>query len=171
MKRGMEFWLRVAAAVFVVGMVLLVPEILFPFGLSLILAVLLKPLADWLYDKARAARFVRMPYDVCIAAAFLLFIAALYFIITYVFVPFVKEFKEFAASVPGILSEIQQAIPRLEEQYNVSDMPAEVRQFIVSTLEKIGAYTLSLASISLSAMFSFASTVIELIVVPFNTIS
>lgn len=169
MKRGMEFWLRVAAAAFVFGMVVLVPEILFPFGLSLILAVLLKPLADWLYRKAKAAGAARIPYDICITAAFLIFIAVLYVIITYVLVPFAKEFKEFAASVPSIVAEIQEAIPRLEAQYNTDAMPAEARQFIASTLEKIGAYTLSLASISLSAFFSLASTVIELIVVPIIT--
>lgn len=36
-------------------------------------------------------------------------------------------------------------------------------------IQEIGEYTLRLAQFSLSAIFSFASTVIELIVVPFIT--
>lgn len=169
MNRGAEFWLRVTAAVFLAALVFLVPAILFPFGLSLILALLLKPLANWFQHLARRAGLSKFPYDFCIVAAFLVFIAALYLIAAYVLVPFIKEFKEFAASVPGLIKEIQMGILLLEAQYNLNAMPPEVKQLIANTLEKVGSYTLSLASISLSAVVSFASTVVELIVVPIIT--
>lgn len=169
MKRGAEFWLRVTAAVFVAALVILVPAILFPFGLSLILAVLLDPLARLIQRRAVAAGLKRFPYDFSITASFLIFIAVVYVIAAYVLVPFIKEFKDFIASVPAIIDEIQAAIPLLEAQYNLSTMPPEFKQLIGTALEKIGTYTLSFAQLSLSAMFSFASTVIELIVVPIIT--
>lgn len=169
MKRGAEFWLRIAAAAFLLLLVFLVPAILFPFGLSLILALLLKPLADFFYRTGERLGLKRIPYDFSIAGSFLVFLAAVYLIAAYVLVPFAKEFKEFVASVPAVIAEVQEAIPRLEAQYDVNAMPAEVKQLIASALEKIGSYTLSLASFSLSAVFSFASTVVELIVVPIIT--
>lgn len=169
MKRGAEFWLRCISAVFVVAMIILVPAILFPFGLSLILAILLKPLANTFQKMAMRGGLSRFPYDFSIGASFLVFIAAVYLIATYVLVPFVKEFKAFAASVPGIINEIQIAITALESQYNLNDMPPEFKQLVATALEKVGTYTLSFASLSLSAVFSLASTVIELIVVPIIT--
>ena len=169
MKRSAQFWLRIAAAAFLGLIVCLVPAILFPFGLSLILAILLKPLADLFHRAARRAGAGRVPYDLWIAASFVVFAAALYVISAYVLVPFIKEFKEFAASVPGIIVNIQQAILRLETQYQLSAMPPEMKQLIANTLEKIGSYTLQLASVSVSAVFSFAGTMVELIIVPIIT--
>lgn len=169
MNKGAQFWLRIAAAVFVAAIVFMVPAILFPFGLSLILAILLKPLSDFLRRTAVRCGMRKIPEDIWIAVSFLIFLAVLYFIVAHVLVPFIKEFKEFAASVPGIIEEIRRAIPRLEAQYQFSAMPPEVKQFIGNTLEKVGSYTLSLASVSVSAVFSFAGTMVELIIVPIIT--
>lgn len=169
MKRGPQFWLRIAAAAFLAVIIVLVPAILFPFGLSLILAVLLKPLADGMHRAALRAGMKCVPYDLWIGLSFLFFAAVLYLIAAHVLVPFIKEFKEFAASVPGIIASVQQAIPRLEAQYQLSAMPPEIKQLIANTLEKIGSYTLRLASVSVSAVFSFAGTMVELIIVPIIT--
>lgn len=169
MKKGAQFWLRIAAAVFLGVILFLVPAILFPFGLSLILAILLKPLADLLQRMVVRAGVGRIPYDVWIVVSFVIFAEALYLIAAYVLVPFIKEFKEFAASIPGIIVNIQNAIPRLEAQYQLSSMPPEVKQLIANTLEKIGSYMLQLASVSVSAVFSFAGTIVELIIVPIIT--
>lgn len=152
-EKGAQFWLRIAAAVFLGVILFLVPAILFPFGLSLILAILLKPLADLLQRMAVRAGVGRIPYDVWIVVSFVIFAEALYLIAAYVLVPFIKEFKEFAASIPGIIVNIQNAIPRLEAQYQLSSMPPEVKQLIANTLEKIGSYMLQLASVSVSAVF------------------
>ena len=64
---------------------------------------------------------------------------------------------------------MQSAIPGLEAAYHLSLLPAEAQGFIAKMIQEIGEYTLRLAQFSLSAIFSFASTVIELIVVPFIT--
>lgn len=169
MRQGAQFWLRIGAAGLFGLTVVLVPEILFPFGLSLILAILLKPLTDVLKRLAGRVGLAQIPYDLWIGVSFVVFGAILYFISAYVLVPFVKEFKEFTASIPGIIASIQQMIPRLEAQYQFSAMPPEIKQLIANTLEKIGSYTLQLASVSVSAVFSFASTMIELITVPIIT--
>ncbi len=169
MRRGAQFWLRITAAGFLVIAVFLVPEILFPFGLSLILAILLKPLADFFQKLSEYTGIRQFPYDLWILLSFVFFSTILYFIAAYVLVPFGKEFKEFTASIPRIMASIQQVIPRLEEQYQLSAMPPEIKQLLANTIEKIGSYTLQLASVSVSAIFSFAGTMVELIIVPIVT--
>lgn len=169
MWRSAEFWLRVTAAMVIVLLPIVAPGILFPFGLSLFLAILLKPLATGIQKAICRMGLTKFPYDVSIVAAFLIFLAVLYLIATYVLVPFGRQFQEFIKQVPAVLNEVQQAILRLEAQYSVSAMPQEGKQLIGSLLEKLGNYTLSLASFSLSAVFTLASTMIELIVVPVIT--
>lgn len=169
MWRRAEFWLRVAAAAVIVLLPMVAPGILFPFGLSLFLAILLKPLADGIQKGICRMGIPKFPYDVSIVAAFLIFLTVLYLIATYVLVPFGRQFQEFIKQVPDLLDEVQQAILALEEQYNVAEMPEEGKRLIGNILGKLGNYTLSLASFSLSAVFSLASTMVELIVVPVIT--
>ncbi len=169
MWRSAEFWLRVTAAAILVLLPIVAPGILFPFGLSLFLAILLKPLANGIQKAICRMGLVKFPYDLSIIVAFLIFLTVLYLIATYVLVPFGRQFQEFIKQVPILLNEVQQALLQMEAQYNVAAMPQEGKQLIGSILEKIGNYTLSLASFSLSAVFSLASTMVELIVVPVIT--
>ena len=111
----------------------------------------------------------KFPYDFAILFSFALFIAVIYLIGVHIFVPFISEFQEIIKSVPGMLAAVQQAIPELEKQYQLSLMPPEAKSLLARILQDIGEYTLRIASFSLSAIFSFASTVVELIVVPFIT--
>lgn len=59
--------------------------------------------------------------------------------------------------------------PELEKEYQLSLLPPEAKALLARVLQDIGEYTLKIASFSLSAIFTFASTVVELIVVPFIT--
>ena len=145
------------------------PSVLFPFVVSLIITTLLNPVAHAVYGQTQKMGWTRFPYDFAILFSFALFIAVIYLIGVHIFVPFISEFQEFIKSVPGMLAAVQQAIPELEKQYQLSLMPPEAKSLFARILQDIGEYTLKIASFSLSAIFSFASTVVELIVVPFIT--
>lgn len=169
MKWGVEFWMRVAIAVGFVLLVILAPSVLFPFIVSLVIATLLNPVAHRVYALAQKWKIPHFPYDFAILISFAIFIAVIYFIAVHIFVPFINEFQQFVKSVPGMLAAVQQAIPQLEEQYHLSLMPPEAKSLLAKILQDIGEYTLKIAQFSLSAIFSFASTVVQLIVVPFIT--
>lgn len=169
MKQGVEFWLRVVIAIFFAAIVILAPSVLFPFIVSLIIATLLNPLAKAIYNQSQKREIPEIPYDFAIIISFAIFIAVIYLIGVHIFVPFVSEFREFMKSVPGTILAVQQAIPQLEEQYQLSVLPPEAKSFIAKILQDIGEYTLKFAQFSISAIFSFASTIVELIVVPFIT--
>ena len=169
MKWGVEFWLRVAIAAGFAAIIIAAPSVLFPFVVSLIITTLLNPVAHAVYGQTQKMGWTRFPYDFAILFSFALFIAVIYLIGVHIFVPFISEFQEFIKSVPGMLAAVQQAVPELEKQYQLSLMPPEAKSLFARILQDIGEYTLKIASFSLSAIFSFASTVVELIVVPFIT--
>lgn len=52
-----------------------------------------------------------------------------------------------------MLAAVQQAIPELEKQYQLSLMPPEAKSLFARILQDIGEYTLKIASFSLSAIF------------------
>ena len=79
------------------------------------------------------------------------------------------ECTAFVIGIPDMVTAVQQAIPEIERQYQLSLMPPEAKNFISRIIQDVGEYTLKVAQFSLSAIFSFASTVVELIVVPFIT--
>ena len=130
MKNSPEFWLRIAVTVFIVALIILVPQILYPFSISLILSVLLTPVADSIQALMRKAGLKKFPYDISIIFSFLLFIALVYLVIIHILVPFVTEAKSFINGLPAIVQEIQQAIPALEAEYDVRLIPPELRHVI-----------------------------------------
>lgn len=170
MRWGAEFWMRVGIALFFFGLVVAAPMILFPFTVSLVLAILLNPLAKFIHEHIRVCRgMTKMPYDIAILISFAIFIGIVYMIIVHIVVPFIGEFRAFVKGIPDMVTAVQQAIPEIERQYQLSLMPPEAKNFISRIIQDIGEYTLKVAQFSLSAIFSFASTVVELIVVPFIT--
>ena len=174
MKRTAEFWMRISITLFFILLALSAPIIFFPFGISLILSILLTPLAQKLYKWINMTGIKNIPYDIPIIISFGIFIGIIYLIAIHIFVPFITELRAFTRSIPATFSALQSAIPELEAAYHLSLLPAEAQGFIAphftqapNTLSTLLA--LRLAQFSLSAIFSFASTVIELIVVPFIT--
>lgn len=168
-KKDPEFWLRIAVVVFLTALVVIAPSILFPFGLSLILALLLHPLAETIQKTVEKLGWKRMPFDLSIILSFIVFLIVLSGVIIYIFVPFVNEFRQFIANIPSMVQDLQNTLPRLERFYSIDVMPPEIRRVAENLMAQIGNYTVRLAQFSLSAIFSFASTMIELIVVPFIT--
>ncbi len=170
MRRDAEFWMRISVVAGFLALIVAAPVVLFPFTVSLVIAILLNPLAKWIHEHVKLfGGLKQLPYDVAILFSFAIFVSVIYMIIIHIFVPFVTEFREFIKGVPDMVVAVQQAIPELERQYQLSLLPPEAKNFISRIIQDVGEYTLKIAQFSLSAIFSFASTVIELIVVPFIT--
>lgn len=170
MRRDAEFWMRISVVAGFLALIIAAPVVLFPFTVSLVIAILLNPLAKWIHEHVKLfGGLKQLPYDVAILFSFAIFVAVIYMIIIHIFVPFITEFRAFIKGVPDMVVAVQQAIPELERQYQLSLLPPEAKNFVSRIIQDVGEYTLKIAQFSLSAIFSFASTVIELIVVPFIT--
>lgn len=173
MKKTPEFWLRITIVLFFTVLIISSPSILFPFGISLIISILLTPLAQWIQKYAKKIGIKKFPYDFSISISFLIFLAVLYMIMIHIFVPFIAELRDFSKSLPETFTAIQTAIPEIGKRYDLNVLPAEIQSevqgFVSKMIQEIGEYTLKFAQFSLFAIFSLASTVIELVVVPFIT--
>ncbi len=170
MRRDAEFWMRISVVLGFLALIIAAPVVLFPFTVSLVIAILLNPLAKWIHEHVKLfGGLKQLPYDVAILFSFAIFVSVIYMIIIHIFVPFISEFRAFIKGVPDMVVAVQQAIPELERQYQLSLLPPEAKNFVSRIIQDVGEYTLKIAQFSLSAIFSFASTVIELIVVPFIT--
>lgn len=169
MKKSAEFWLRVVIVAFFFAIIICAPIVLFPFGISLIIAILLSPLAHHIQKLICRSGLKKWPYDLSIILSFLIFIGVLCFIAIHIFVPFINELREFIKSLPATFLALQQAIPAFEAKYDLNLLPPEIQKFIIGIIQDIGEYTIKIAQFSVSAIFSFAGTLIELIVVPFIT--
>lgn len=168
-KTSSEFWLRITVVIFFVGIILLVPSILFPFAISLILSILLTPIAEFIHKGIVKIGLKRFPYDLSIGISFITFIAILYLMIIHILLPFITEAKLFLNSLSAALEEIQSVVPVLIEKYDMRFVPPEMQQLVSNIVNYIGTYTLRIAQFSLVAIFSVASTLIEMIAVPFIT--
>ena len=130
MKWGVEFWLRVVIAAAFAAVIIAAPSVLFPFVVSLIITTLLNPVAHAVYGQAQKMGWKKFPYDLAILFSFALFIAVIYLIAVHIFVPFISEFREFIKSVPGMLAAVQQAVPELEKEYQLSLLPPEAKALL-----------------------------------------
>lgn len=90
----------------------------FPFGISLILSILLTPLAQKLYKWINMTGIKDIPYDIPIIISFGIFIGIIYLIAIHIFVPFITELRAFTRSIPATFSVLQSAIPELEAAYH-----------------------------------------------------
>lgn len=169
MKGSAEFWMRIVIVVSFLALIIYAPAILFPFILSLIIAILLTPAAKRIHSFLQGMGMKWVPYDGAIILSFALFIAVIYFISVHILVPFIAEFRQFARSVPDMINAVQISLADLEGRYQLRLLPPEMQNLISQILQNIGEYTLRIAQLSLSAIFSIASTIIQLIVVPFIT--
>ena len=169
MRKGTEFWLRVTIVVFLGILLFFAPVVVFPFGISLFLAILLNPLAKFIQKNILKLKIKWFPYDFSIIISFIVFITIVYSIGVHIFVPFINELRAFIKSVPDTLNALQQLMMSLEKNYSLRLLPPEVKTVIARVIQNIGEYTLKLAQFSISAVFSVASTLLELIVVPFIT--
>ena len=98
MKKSPELLLRIVIVLFFVILIISAPAILFPFGISLIIAILLTPLAEGIQKYVVKIGIKRFPYDFSIIISFCLFLGILYMIGIHIFVPFLSELSEFTKS-------------------------------------------------------------------------
>lgn len=85
MKRTAEFWMRISITLFFILLALSAPIIFFPFGISLILSILLTPLAQKLYKWINMTGIKNIPYDIPIIISFGIFIGIIYLIAIHIF--------------------------------------------------------------------------------------
>lgn len=165
MKKASQFWLRIAVVAFLCLIVYFVPWVIVPFVLALFLALLLRPVVNTIMKLADRMKWRWLPIDGAIIVSFLIFIFAVVLIINSIVVPFIHEFQLFVVQLPAMTDQVMAVIDRIQSDW-VSFVPDDAKTMLNDLAVKAGNYLVEVAKNGVFAIWSFTSTLIELIVVP-----
>lgn len=166
MPRSPVFWFRTTIIVILIALLSQVTSIYLPVILSLVLVFMLNPIVE------RCCRIPclfgrgELPRSVGILLAFILTGVGFFAIAAFIFLPFIREFNEFVVDLPRLLKKVQILMIGLQQQASLIEIPDNVRDLVNQGIAKATAFSVDLAQRIVNAVFSFASQVVELVVVP-----
>jgi predicted PurR-regulated permease PerM len=140
-------------------------SVFLPLILSLVIAFILNPFVNGLstFLSSRRRKFPRsLAVIITMAISFLLFFS----IISFIFLPFVNEFNKFVQNLPLIFEQLHTLALVVGERANNVDLPSNVRNIIDQGLSSATAFSIDFAKRTVVTVFSIASHVVELVVIP-----
>lgn len=161
-------WLKlflVLASLFFLGQV---TPIYFPVLISTVLAFILNPLVNYFSSK-QIFRGIAIGRGIAVLLAFLCSGLVVGVIVTFVFLPFIHEFDKFIIDLPALIRRVQDISLKIEERASMMEIPGNVNNLIDQTISSAAAYSADLARRILNALLGFATSVVELVVVPVLT--
>jgi len=141
-----------------------VTVIYLPVILAVVAAFVLNPAVN-IVAAIPLGKTTHMPRGVAILIVFVLAGLLLTAVTTFVLLPFVSEFNKFVIDLPKFANRVK-ALSQLIEQVNSAQVPDNIRLLIEDELSGATTYVVGLVRNTITAVFSFATQVIELVVVP-----
>ncbi|MCX7970172.1 MAG: AI-2E family transporter [Negativicutes bacterium] len=151
------------------GLVLAVNNVILPVALSVILCLVMQPVADWL-ECGRLGRLGwRMPRTVAIAVTFALFILLGGGLLLGMMLPVAGQAYDLTENLPSIVAKVQYFWQQALTRFNAADIPEDVRGVIQKIFAGLANLSLDLSGRVFSATIDFATRVVELFIVPLLT--
>ncbi|QDR80844.1 Putative transport protein YhhT [Sporomusa termitida] len=159
-------WIKIV--IFIAGLYLLsqVTVIYLPLIIAVIAAFVLNPFVDMLTSVAIGKHQYHVPRGIAILLVFILAALLLMILATSVLQPIVSEFNNFVIDLPKLANRIKILILLLAEQAQTVQVPPNIRLLIEDGMSGAAAYGIGLVRNGINAIFSFATQVVELVVVP-----
>lgn len=162
-------WFRVVVVLGAVYLLSKITAIYLPVITAIILAFILNPVVDY-FCKLRIWPVKQgIPRGFAVLMAFLCTVLLLIVVGTFVFLPFINEFDKFVANLPVLIAKIQRISIVIHERISTADLPGNLPNLVEQIVSSAASFSVDLASKIVNAIFSFASRVIELVVVPVLT--
>lgn len=169
-NKSLQYWLRLILLVIAISILALLGPIVLPFLVSFVLALLLLPIVNGLqYFMRKKVGWTSFPRTLAILPAFLLVALLIVISINLVVTPFLTEFSRLVYNLPFLLQQfvlVIQSIPVYEE-YQI--MPSQMNTLLSMAIAKVSNYGVELVQQGVSAVFSLAGTLLELLLVPIIT--
>lgn len=162
-------WFRVAVVLAGIYLLNKITNVYFPVITAVILAFILNPVVNGFCRVKIWPMKEGIPRGLAVLMAFLCAALLLIVVGTFVFLPFVNEFDKFVVNLPIFIAKIQQITIFIHEQINTSDLPGNLPNLIEQAISSAASFSVDLASKIVNTVFSFATRVIELVVVPVLT--
>lgn len=167
--KSYDSWFKGIILALVSYIFLTVTAIYLPIIVSLILAFILNPLVNY-FSKLRFFRIrLEINRGIAVLLAFLCTVLVVGIIGAFVVLPFIHEFDKFIIALPALIEQIQDISINIEQRASLLEIPANVNGIIQQAITSGAAFSADLARRMLQAIFGFASSIVQLIVVPVLT--
>lgn len=148
---------------------LTVTSIYLPIIVSIILAFILNPLVNYFSRLRFWPTSFEIGRGIAVLLAFLCTTLLLLIMGTFVLLPFMHEFDKFIIDLPALILRIQDIGINIEQRASLLEMPININTLIQQTVANAASFSADLARRILQAIFGFASSIVQLVVVPVLT--
>ena len=149
--------------------IITVTPIYLPIIISIILAFILNPLVNFFCRLSFGATRLHINRGIAVLLSFLC--TALLFLImgTFVLLPIIHEFDRFMMDLPTLILRIQYISINIQQRASMLELPSNINTIIEQAIASAASFSADLARRILQAFFGFASSIVQLVVVPVLT--
>ena len=167
-NKSIQYWLRCILLILAsIGLLIALPVVI-PLIIAVILTLLLWPLVNMTQTYARRY-WKQCPRWIAIIPSFIVVALISTLLVRYVMVPVIGELTKLLINLPYVLDQFVAVVKGLQGIDGESIIPHQFEGIINTTLIKIGNYGVDLAQRGVLAIVSFASTLLQLLLVPILT--
>lgn len=167
--KSYDSWFKAIILLAAVYILFTVTSIYLPILVSLILAFILNPLVNYFCRVRFFAGRLFINRGIAVLLAFLCMTVVVAVTGTFVVLPFIHEFDKFIIDLPAMIVKIQDISLNIEQRASLLEIPANINGIIQQTIASAAAFSADLAKRMLQAIFSFATSIVQLVVVPVLT--
>jgi predicted PurR-regulated permease PerM len=162
-------WFKVSLLSFGLYIFIKVTPIYFPIIIATILAFILNPLVNYINNQRFWPTKMLISRSIAVLIAFMITLLLFLIMGTFVLLPFIHEFDKFIVDLPRLIIQIQEIAVHIQQRASLIDLPANINTIIEQTIASAASFSADLAKRILQAAFGFASSIVELVVVPVLT--
>jgi len=149
--------------------IITVTPIYFPIIIAVILAFILNPLVNYFCRLRFGTTKLHINRSFAVLLSFLC-TALLFFIMgTFVLLPIIHEFDKFIMDLPTLIVRVQNITINIQQRASMLELPSNINTIIEQGIASAASFSADMARRILQAFFGFASSIIQLIVVPVLT--
>ena len=169
MIKSMEGWLKLAVVLAGIYLLSQVTSLYLPVILSIILTFILNPLVNYFSRLRLWPLKRRVGRAIAVFAAFFIAVFVAAVIASFILVPFVSEFNNLVNNLPNLMKKIQALTITIQRQVDFIALAGPLSTVVEQTMSSAASYSLGLVRKIVNSIFTLASGIIELIIVPVLT--
>lgn len=140
-----------------------VTSVFLPIILAVVLAFVLNPLVNFF---CRPFGKYRLPRPVAVLLSFIFTIGIFTALGTFILIPLVSEFNKFLANLPALVQKMENLSVVIGQSTSIAYLPQNIQSLVDQILSIAASFFMDLAGKVVNGIFSFATQIIELVVVP-----
>lgn len=164
--KSYDTWFKIGIVFLGLYVILKVMPIYFPILIAMVVAFILNPVVNYISRIEFGKKKRQINRSIAVLGAFLLMSLLLLVVGAFVLLPFIHEFDKFIIDLPRLIVKIQEIAITIQQRASVLDFPANINTLIEQAIAGAASFSADLARRILQVAFGFASSIVELVVVP-----